>query len=363
MLVDSVPGSGGSITTPDKSWDSLRYFFPSVAQPVNLWSTDLTPAGTVPVTASPRYTSGVALASLPDGLVFRAQAPQATGTYPWGLGVSNGTDAGTRFLDGGADGLPRLNWFSNPLQVGDAFYFAGWNGTSGNELWTSDATDAGTHVLADILPGNGSSDPRRLVAAENLPQFYFAASDPEGGRELWRSDGSAEGTRRIADIAPGMVSGLDDYPEMAAAANLIFFVGDDGESGNELWAVPGQAPGVVPDGGARLAGGPLRADRIGESIRLSWSPAVCGPDVVDYAVYSGTLGAFDTHVPLACSTNGETLAELPLPAGSSYFLSVPQATVLEGSYGKDSSGRERPHAVGACRPRVLYDACPSSPAP
>jgi hypothetical protein len=110
--------------------------------------------------------------------------------------------------------------------------------------------------------------------------------------------------------------------------------------------------GSVPDGGP-AAGTPLGVSRDASGdLHLSWGSS-CRPEDTDYEVYEGTLGFFPSHAPRLCSTAGSTSATLTPADGDTYYLIVPVHGVLEGSYGVDGHGTERPAGVSACRPQVI----------
>jgi ELWxxDGT repeat protein len=93
---------------------------------------------------------------------------------------------------------------SNPYVFGSAggrVFFTADDGSSGQELWRSDGTAAGTLLLKDIQPGLSSSGPYLVASGDSV--VYFSASTPEYGRELWKTDGSAAGTVMVADLSPG----------------------------------------------------------------------------------------------------------------------------------------------------------------
>ena len=87
-------------------------------------------------------------------------------------------------------------------KIGAQWFFVAQTGTTGSELWRTDGTPGGTHLVKDILPGPGSSAPGFLT--EHAGWLYFSAHDEVAGRELWRSDGTAAGTVRVADLRPGL---------------------------------------------------------------------------------------------------------------------------------------------------------------
>jgi hypothetical protein len=106
--------------------------------------------------------------------------------------------------------------------------------------------------------------------------------------------------------------------------------------------------------GHTIPGDPFEIDKgpYGQLVGL-WGGS-CATTDQDYAIYRGTIGAFDSHQPLDCSTNGQTIWVFPPGEGDHYFLVVPRTPTSEGSYGVDSEGNERPAAPsGACREQVL----------
>jgi hypothetical protein len=110
--------------------------------------------------------------------------------------------------------------------------------------------------------------------------------------------------------------------------------------------------GTVPDGGS-VAGIPLRVSRLPSGdVQLTWAASCSGADA-DYEVYEGTLGNFASHAPRLCTTSGSTTITLTPGGGNTYYLVVPRNGVLEGSYGKNSSGAERPQGSNACHPQVV----------
>src|SRR5204862_8098310 len=77
-------------------------------------------------------------------------------------------------------------------------FFAGNDGTHGQELWRSNGTTAGTAMVLDIQPGTPSSSPALLTNVNGT--LFFTAFTDTTGFELWRSDGTAAGTRLVKDI-------------------------------------------------------------------------------------------------------------------------------------------------------------------
>ncbi len=98
------------------------------------------------------------------------------------------------------------------------------------ELWESDgATEEGTRPVPD-LPVAIST-----IAAVG-EQLFLTGDDGQSGEELWRSDGTAAGTVQVADIRAG--TGSSSPYELAGTSDRLFFLADDGVHGHELWALP-----------------------------------------------------------------------------------------------------------------------------
>ena len=74
-----------------------------------------------------------------------------------------------------------------------------------------------------------------------------------------------------------------------------------------------------------------------------------------YGLYEGTLGNFTSHVPMSCTVFATSAGRVP-GAGNRYYLVVPSEGTVEGSYGLDGDGNERPPSALACHPQS-FDTC------
>ncbi len=123
-----------------------------------------------------------------------------------------------------------------------------------------------------------------------------------------------------------------------------------------LFALRPRPATTVPDGTSdTLLTVSLARDADDIWLGLAWGPACGGED--DFDVYEGELGSFDTHMPLACGTAHQPWLWASVPEGSTYYLVVPRTLGREGSYGRASSGVERPASAAACSVREVAD-CP-----
>ncbi|MGH1573439.1 DUF4214 domain-containing protein [Methylobacterium sp. P31] len=176
--------------------------------------------------------------------------------------ATDGTSAGTHLLDdinpGTAASLP-----GQILSLGNGqALFSADDGTHGNELWITDGTTAGTHIVSDINPGGsltpmGTSSPNSSYAADLTAlgngRVVFRATDAAHGIELWVSDSTAAGTHIVSDINPGV--GYSVPSEITAIGNgKAVFSAYDGTATN-LWVTDGTAAGTHVVAGTGAAGG------------------------------------------------------------------------------------------------------------
>src|SRR5258708_24486655 len=118
---------------------------------------------------------------------------------------------------------------ANFITVNGLTFFIGYDATYGQELWCTDGTSAGTHIVRDIAPGDISSGIMRLTVVNNI--VYFFANDGVNGVELWRSDGTLSGTHIVADIRKGPDSSIPENPSTGAIASIggsLFFFSPQG---------------------------------------------------------------------------------------------------------------------------------------
>ncbi|GAA4276581.1 ELWxxDGT repeat protein [Aquimarina mytili] len=120
-------------------------------------------------------------------------------------------------------------------------YFLADDRIHGEELWVSDGTTAGTHLLADIRPGSYSSNPKDFVELNG--KLYFSARGAHIGAELWETDGTPEGTQLVADINPQPGNG--GVGNLTVFNNKLYFSANDGVNGVELWTSDGTAAGTT----------------------------------------------------------------------------------------------------------------------
>ncbi len=218
----------------------------------SIWTTDGTPAGT---RLLHRFAgaAGLPRPAAFQGALWFLDLPA----------TASGQSAGTTELwrtDGTPAGTSRVATFpavaaSDPVAAAGRLFFTADDPAHGRELWASDGAAASGPVL-DIVAGPEGSQPDRLTSSGfgsgsggAGSRLFFTADDGVHGVELWTSDGTAPGTHLVDDLAPAGSSSNPD--SLAAAGDRLYFAADDGLSGREPWSVPLAGPGCVP-GNTRL---------------------------------------------------------------------------------------------------------------
>ena len=143
----------------------------------------------------------------------------------------------------------------------ETLFFTADDGASGNELFRSDGTSAGTMIVVDLNPGQvaflfpNSSFPSELTVIGGL--LFFAATDPNDGRELFRSGGTAATTMKF-DVFPGQTFGPNSSvpEELTAVGSTLYFraIGTYAQ-GFELWRF--DPPYFLPQSAADIFPGPM----------------------------------------------------------------------------------------------------------
>lgn len=202
---------------------------------------------------------------------------------------------------------------------GGVFYFFEDDGVHGRELWRSDGTALGTHLVRDVCPGQCDGVPRTL--GDSIVGLgsgvMFTADDGVHGTELWHSDGTALGTRLVGDLRPGSASSRIRL--LTAAAGQAFFVADDAVHGPEIWRSDGSPAGafLFAELAAGAAGASISAIAPGNGFLFV---GAMGSDA------SGGLYRVDGSAPLAVR-----LAAGSMPNGTlkgAPFVTLPDGRLL-----------------------------------
>ena len=210
---------------------------------LRLWRSDGTEAGTRAVQGPPLYNNdGIAL----NGAFLFGADDVTHGVEVW---KSDGTDAGTTLVK---DVHPSFVTETSDMKVmgvvsvpglRERMFMQADDGVHGQELWVSDGTVAGTHLVKDFIPGAASSALSPGIAHDGA--LLFAAIDDVHGCELWRSDGTEAGTVLVADILPGPDWGMREDSTFGQLGDSVYFAANDGVHGRALWKSDGTETGTV----------------------------------------------------------------------------------------------------------------------
>jgi ELWxxDGT repeat protein len=216
---------------------TLSYFAQFGAVDEELWVTDGTLAGTRLVKTMPTSAKITQLTMIGTRVYFTFDGNN--GNELW---TSDGTAAGTVLLKlvdpgGGPNDTDNLTNFDGTL------FFTASDPVHGNELWKTDGTAAGTVLVKDINPGLGDSDVASLTAVNGT--LFFEADDGRhgfNGSELWKSDGTTAGTVLVKDINPANGSSIGEFTNLNGT---VFFEALDSTNRWGLWKTDGTAEGTV----------------------------------------------------------------------------------------------------------------------
>lgn len=312
MVADIIPGWGGVFSAsytpiPQLLTVGNRLFFRghNETNGIELWTSDGTAAGTMqvkdvaPGTESGILTVGHVLASMGNTVYFIAN----DGVHGTELWRSDGTDAGTMLVKdiypGNGSGV---SYFGLTVYR-DNLYFAANDGVSGYELWRSDGTETGTVRVKDIHFGSGGSVPylgsfysyAPLYSSVFTEALYFTALDDVHGRELWRTDGTEAGTYMVADIATVKTS-ASNPSEIVTISGVHYFTAFDGFR-TDLWRSDGTGNGTyrVKEISPGVVGGLIA---VGNTLYFHADDEVHGAELwKSDGTENGTVLVKDTAVP------------------------------------------------------------------
>jgi ELWxxDGT repeat protein len=248
MLVkDIVPGGNGSVPKNLVDVNGTLYFSADNGTlGRELWKSNGTEAGTVLVkdiyAGAPGSIDDFTSFCVSNNKLFLLASTNTPGRGIW---KSDGTEAGTilvKHFTYGIDGqIVDLN--------GIVLFAAQDDVPTGVELWKTDGSTGGTVLVKDIAHSNSTSSyPTNLTKAGGNV-FFSVLNDQEvsSGESLWRSDGTAAGTSRVTELRRAEIATSYHREQVGSAAGKLYFSNYDDAYGDELWQTDGTTTSLVTD--------------------------------------------------------------------------------------------------------------------
>lgn len=214
-------------------------FYPEIEP--DLWVTDGTTNGIVKVGSGSLIKAPYVMSQLGDKVIFYGN-DDAHGSELW---ISDGTLVGTHLLKdiatGRANSMTDYS-FSEFVILNNKAYFIATDDTGKLNIWRTDGTEAGTELFQNIEGNTYNNIISKLkVMGGNL---YFAITTVGSSRQskLWKTDGTVAGTTliKIINSSNGIVF------RMTVINNKLFFVTLVGSLNFQLWSTDGTTIGTIP---------------------------------------------------------------------------------------------------------------------
>jgi ELWxxDGT repeat protein len=155
-------------------------------------------------------------------------------------------------------------------------YFAANDGptyTACQELWQTDGSAAGTHLVSDLMPGQEFSLLTTMAVTTNTLYFGQLTSS---GYELWRREPFNSEPALVKDIAPGDAS--SDPQQLTNIKNTLYFTAEETTHGRQLWRTSRVSQGPVISGI-----GPTATYIENATLTLAGSATISDSDSLDFA--------------------------------------------------------------------------------
>ena len=263
ILDDLFPGEEGSYPSDYLAFDGLTYF---LANDTQLWNTDGTKAGTGLIYDAADGTNFyLANLHLHNGILVFAKIHR--GSDPWlpdaddriEVWKSDGTPTGTQLVyDFGPGASTNLSEGAYFVSVNDTLFTTLLTPSFGAELWKVELNASTAALVKDIHPGEYSSDPQNLFV--HAGSLFFSANDDLTGWELWKSDGTSTGTHLVKDLNTATIPGTPPTPGSSYPSDFVtwgdrfyFTVQTEGPDGirytpddrGQLWQSDGSSAGTL----------------------------------------------------------------------------------------------------------------------
>jgi ELWxxDGT repeat protein len=135
----------------------------------------------------------------------------------------------------------RSSWPGGYQVVGSRAWFLATARATGQELYRTDGSAAGTALVLDLEPGPTSGEYLSAVTGWGSG-VVFAARHSELGPQLWYDDGGTTPARPLLEVAAA--TGLHDLGQVVTLGAALLFVADTAAFGREWWITDGTGPGT-----------------------------------------------------------------------------------------------------------------------
>ena len=156
------------------------------------------------------------------------------------LFLVNGTSTASllkNIRSGALSSNPNNGFFNNGV-----YFFRAYDDTTGNELYASSGTPAGTGLLKDITVGTDSTD---LLFYGSLGTTTFITLERFGySDELWKSDGTTAGTSRVFNLYSNDLYAYSGVNAINASTGLFLVYSSDDDA-YQLWKTDGTTAGTT----------------------------------------------------------------------------------------------------------------------
>lgn len=206
LLLDLLPGPGSSLPCDFAPFGGTLVFVAAN----KLWRTDGTAAGTMPIRTAEQpdgVAAGTGLTVVGD-LGFFTSGSLNRDLWVLSADLSRAQLVYTFQLTGKVSGQPLTPRYALPHHL----MVVVWQFYVPHQLWTSDGTPTGTHMIA---PSVATLD---LLGNRLL---FMQVGYGEGDNSLWASDGTLAGTTRLSGRI-GQRAGYNDYVSDSASGRLFF---------------------------------------------------------------------------------------------------------------------------------------------